>query len=121
MRAESTLPAPRLPVVVARVTVPNGVTLQLKVPTDLVWFTGHFPGNPILPGVAQIGWAIAFAREHFDLDADPHKIDRVKFLHIARPGAHLELKLTCEATYIRWQLRENVTLLSSGHLSFETS
>ena len=121
MRAKSTLPppAPRLPVVVARVALPNGVALQLDVPTDLVWFDGHFPGDPILPGVAQIGWAIAFAREQFGLGADPHKIDRVKFLHTARPGAHLELKLMCEATCIRWQLHENVTLLSCGRLTFE--
>ncbi len=123
MRAESTLPsqAPRLPAVITRVVLPNGVALQLEVPADLTWFDGHFPDDPILPGVAQIGWAIAFAREHFGLNADPHKIDRVKFLHIARPGAHLELKLTCEAACIRWQLRENAALLSSGRLTFETS
>ena len=122
MRAESTLPppAPRLPVVVARVASPNGVALQLDVPTNLVWFDGHFPDDPILPGVAQIGWAIAFAREHFGLDVDPHKIDRVKFLHTARPGVHLELKLVREAAYIRWQLHAHSTLLSSGRLIFET-
>jgi 3-hydroxymyristoyl/3-hydroxydecanoyl-(acyl carrier protein) dehydratase len=101
------------------VTLPTGVALQLDVPTDLVWFDGHFPGDPILPGVAQIGWAIAFAREHFGLDTDPHEIDRVKFLHTARPGARLELKLMRETTYIRWQLREKATLLSCGRLSFE--
>jgi 3-hydroxymyristoyl/3-hydroxydecanoyl-(acyl carrier protein) dehydratase len=107
-------------VVVARVALPNGVVLQLDVPTDLVWFDGHFPGDPILPGVTQIGWAIAFAREHFGLNADPHKIDRVKFLQPTRPGARLELKLVGEATCIRWQLYENTTLLSCGHLTFET-
>lgn len=57
-------------------------------------FTGHFPGNPIFPGVLQIE-AMAQVGGIFALDKveDPHlystyfmKIDNVKFKTMVRPG-----------------------------------
>lgn len=57
-------------------------------------FTGHFPGNPIFPGVLQIE-AMAQVGGIFALDKveDPHlystyfmKIDKVKFKTMVRPG-----------------------------------
>lgn len=57
-------------------------------------FTGHFPGNPIFPGVLQIE-AMAQVGGIFALDKveDPHlystyfmKIDNVKFKQMVRPG-----------------------------------
>jgi len=66
-------------------------------------FTGHFPGNPIFPGVLQIE-AMAQVGGIFALDKveDPHlystyfmKIDKVKFKAMVRPGDTLifDLKL----------------------------
>jgi UDP-3-O-[3-hydroxymyristoyl] N-acetylglucosamine deacetylase/3-hydroxyacyl-[acyl-carrier-protein] dehydratase len=57
-------------------------------------FTGHFPGNPIFPGVLQIE-AMAQVGGIFALSTveDPHlystyfmKIDNVKFKQMVRPG-----------------------------------
>jgi len=57
-------------------------------------FTGHFPGNPIFPGVLQIE-AMAQIGGVFALNSvdDPHlystyfmKIDKVKFKQMVRPG-----------------------------------
>ena len=66
-------------------------------------FTGHFPGNPIFPGVLQIE-AMAQGGGVFALSKveDPHlystyfmKIDNVKFKNMVRPGDTVvfELKL----------------------------
>jgi UDP-3-O-[3-hydroxymyristoyl] N-acetylglucosamine deacetylase / 3-hydroxyacyl-[acyl-carrier-protein] dehydratase len=66
-------------------------------------FTGHFPGNPIFPGVLQIE-AMAQCGGVFALDkvTDPHlystyfmKIDNVRFKTMVRPGDTIvfELKL----------------------------
>ncbi|UKN01546.1 bifunctional UDP-3-O-[3-hydroxymyristoyl] N-acetylglucosamine deacetylase/3-hydroxyacyl-ACP dehydratase [Paracrocinitomix mangrovi] len=66
-------------------------------------FTGHFPGNPIFPGVLQIE-AMAQCGGVFALSKveDPHlystyfmKIDNVKFKNMVRPGDTIvfELKL----------------------------
>jgi len=32
--------------------------LKAEVPPDSPWFDGHFPENPILPGIAQLEMAI---------------------------------------------------------------
>ena len=65
------------------------------------FFQGHFPGNPIMPGVLQIE-ALAQAGGIFALNnySDPEnydtyflKIDKVKFKQLVRPGDTLILKL----------------------------
>ena len=57
-------------------------------------FTGHFPGNPIFPGVLQIE-AMAQVGGIFALNSveEPHlystyfmKIDKVKFKQMVKPG-----------------------------------
>lgn len=118
MRTESPPTAPRLPVVVELTDSPDSACLSLEVPADLVWFDGHFPSAPILPGVAQIGWAIAYARERFGLDADPTRIERVKFLHTVHPRERLTLELKREHSAVRWRFCAAETLLSQGRLLF---
>lgn len=121
MQAEPTPPStgPRLPVVVDRIDSADGVCLHLELPASLTWFDGHFPSDPILPGVAQIGWAITFARERFGLNADPTAIERVKFLRTARPNERLMLELKREETTILWQFSTRGKPLSHGRLIFE--
>jgi UDP-3-O-[3-hydroxymyristoyl] N-acetylglucosamine deacetylase/3-hydroxyacyl-[acyl-carrier-protein] dehydratase len=64
-------------------------------------FTGHFPGNPIFPGVLQIE-AMAQVGGIFALNSveDPHlystyfmKIDKVKFKQMVKPGDTLVFEL----------------------------
>lgn len=111
----------RQPVVVAKTPLPNGVRLTLEVPGDLVWFAGHFPSDPLLPGVAQTGWAIALARAHFDFSADPPALDRVKFQRPVRPGARLELELTrdpARPAQVVWTLSEAGQAVGGGRMDF---
>ena len=55
------LPPNTLPTVLACETLADGVRLQLWLDPDLPWFTGHFPGAPLLPGVTQIHWVMHYA------------------------------------------------------------
>jgi 3-hydroxymyristoyl/3-hydroxydecanoyl-(acyl carrier protein) dehydratase len=76
------------------------VRLQLHCAPDLVWFEGHFPNLPVLPGVVQIDWAVHFARLHFDLDLQSAPITRMtslKFQHLIRPNDAPCLDLTWHA------------------------
>lgn len=55
------------------------------------WFAGHFPDNPILPGIAQLKMVadcIAATRED---DVRMSALSRVKFKKIVRPGDVLDI------------------------------
>lgn len=85
--------APRTPVVLARRVQEGHAEIDLLVPPDLFWFRGHFEAFPILPGVVQIEWAIAFARECLGLELVAAQRFQVKFASPIGPGDTLVLAL----------------------------
>jgi acyl-CoA synthetase (AMP-forming)/AMP-acid ligase II len=58
---------------------------ELVGPRDLLYFDGHFPGRPILAGVVQVDWVIAFGRECFDLPPLFRAIHGLKFHRVIPP------------------------------------
>jgi 3-hydroxyacyl-[acyl-carrier-protein] dehydratase len=84
------------------------------------WCMGHFPGNPIMPGVliiealAQIGGILAYASEPFDSSTSLMYflgIDKAKFRHTVTPGDRLDLMV--EVLHHRsnvWRLRGEATV-----------
>lgn len=110
--------APRFPETLGRIPLPDGVRLQLSVSPRLSWCADHFPGRPVVPGVARIAWTIAYAREHFGQQRDPLRIERVKFLHPVPFDTPLALELLGSAERVDWRLLAGETLLGSGRLLF---
>ncbi len=62
-------------------------------PSDFSCFEGHFPDAPVLPGVAQVHWAIRIARQIFDLPAFFCAMRALKFYHVIRPDSMTTLTL----------------------------
>src|SRR5450432_631593 len=67
-----------------------------------LWFQGHFPARPIMPGVliiealAQIGGILAYASDPFDATNSLMYflgIDKAKFRRIVTPGDRLDLEV----------------------------
>ena len=73
------------------------VALELELDPSLRVFDGHFPGVGLLPGVAQVDWAIAFGRESFPLPPLFRRLDVLKFQRPLRPGMVVQLVLTWRA------------------------
>jgi AMP-binding enzyme/AMP-binding enzyme C-terminal domain len=67
--------------------------LELIAPRDLVYFQGHFPTRPVLAGVVQIDWVIAFGRRYFQLPPQFRAIHALKFQRVIRPELPLRLEL----------------------------
>lgn len=121
----------RMPfVMVDRVTelVPNEVIRGYKnVSINEPWFAGHFPGDPIMPGVlviealAQIGGILAYASDPFDQQGSLMYflgIDRTKFRNPVRPGDRLDLQVEVLGHHSNvWKLRGEATV--SGTLCAE--
>lgn len=111
-------PRARLPDVIRIESQTDGVRVHLQVPSDLAWFAGHFPGRPVLPGIAQVGWAIAFAREHFGYAQDPLGLDRIKFLETVPLEVPLVLELHRNTNSVDWMLTGDGRTCSSGRIRF---
>ncbi len=56
----------KLPQPLSLAITESGVSLDLKVSPNLVYFPDHFARYPILPGVVQLAWAEYFAKQFFD-------------------------------------------------------
>ncbi len=67
--------------------------LSLQLDPELRVFDGHFPEVAVLPGVAQVDWAIRFGREAFALPPRFLRVDTLKFQQVARAGQVVELSL----------------------------
>ncbi|MBW1636545.1 MAG: hypothetical protein JRJ68_09760 [Deltaproteobacteria bacterium] len=71
------------------------MSASVTTPGDSPWFSGHFPGDPILPGIAQLKMVVdlisASGRGRFSLTG----LSRVKFRKIVRPDESLDIQVTC--------------------------
>jgi 3-hydroxymyristoyl/3-hydroxydecanoyl-(acyl carrier protein) dehydratase len=72
---------------------PRGVRLCLRLPAELWYFQGHFPGAGILPAVVQLDWAMHYAKELLGVSGTFTGMDRLKFRRVLRPGDEPELQL----------------------------
>ena len=55
------------------------------------WFSGHFPDNPILPGIAQLKMVADIIGASRKEDLRMAGLNRVKFRKIVRPGDLLDI------------------------------
>lgn len=94
--------------------------LTCAIPASLRCLDGHFPGQPIVPGVAQLDWALAFGREVFPLPGEVRRLDALKFQAIMRPGddVRLELDWNTERAVLAFRFSGARGVYSSGRAVF---
>lgn len=82
-----------LPLLIDRHQQGETLRLTFDIPDTLVYFHGHFPGNPVLPGIAQTHWAIHYAREFWGNLGEFVALEAVKFQHLILPRVRVILEL----------------------------
>lgn len=106
----------------------DGVVSEYTVPMDPYYTRGHFPGNPIVPGVilceimAQ-GSVLLFKEEMIGKIALYAGMDKVRFKHLVRPGDKVVVHsrmASCRGSFISVKAEATVNgeLCASGSLSF---
>lgn len=94
-------------------------TATLTVPIDHPAFAGHFPGQPLLPGVSLLAEVLEAALDESalaDLIGSAPRVGAVKFLAPVRPGAQLTITLEAGARGVRFEVRQGDRIAASGTL-----
>jgi 3-hydroxymyristoyl/3-hydroxydecanoyl-(acyl carrier protein) dehydratase len=122
---EALLLAPRVkaPQVLEQVEAGGEWSLQLAVPPDLAYFSGHFPQTPVLPGVVQVEWALSLGQQLMDLPAKFAGMEVLKFQQLVRPGDEIQLHLRFdpERSKLYFAYRNETATCSSGRILLEAA
>lgn len=93
--------------------------VELQVPQGGERFDGHFPGNPVLPAVAQLhDLVLPLVRSTWSDLEHPTEVRRLKFLRPLRGGERVTVALERNETKVRFQLRERDHTVATGTLWF---
>jgi len=89
------------------VTGPETVTRRYRFSSDFIGFSGHFPGDPILPAIAQMRTVVSMAEEHSGRPLRLAAVEFAKFLSPIHPCEEVRVqyrrrtvagKILCDAT-----------------------
>ena len=77
----------------------NHIQALAEVSADSPWFSGHFPGEPILPGIAVVHIVKQAITQEMLKKGDKlelHALKRVRFTQPVRPGDTLSVDISSE-------------------------
>jgi|SRR6056297_1433802 len=95
----------------------TNITLELCILEDIVYFSGHFPNQPILPGIVQLDWALHYANEYLCINKEKFRhIQQMKFTQVIPPNTKLFLDIRLESEILSFKYYHKNTVYSLGKL-----
>ncbi|WP_235580470.1 3-hydroxyacyl-ACP dehydratase [Rhizobacter sp. Root404] len=91
--------------------------VELTIRADHPAFAGHFPGDPLLPGVSLLAEVLEAVLDDAVMAAavgESPRIGAVKFLAPVRPGARLAITLEPGPRGLRFEVREGERVAATG-------
>ncbi len=93
---------------------------RVDIPAHSFWFDGHFPGEPILPGVAQIMMVRDVILAGFSPPNESFSLKRIKFNRIVQPDACLDVLVEKKRdSMYSFSLATEGETVSSGFMEFD--
>jgi 3-hydroxymyristoyl/3-hydroxydecanoyl-(acyl carrier protein) dehydratase len=102
---------------------PDDAVVTLGLPENHPAFAGHFPDQPVLPGVVQTHWAIRLGDELLGTGCAAALAFKVKFRRVIQPGEGLELRLHHDRTkhFLTFEYRQQGEVASTGRIKLEVA
>lgn len=94
--------------------------LTMKITPDLRVMAGHFPELGVVPGVAQIDWAVGWGREAFPMTGAFTRLEALKFQNLMLAGHDVTLTLEwhAERKSLHFKYVSGERVYSSGRVVF---
>ena len=112
------LPEAQRPTVHRVEATATGVTIGLALPSTLPWFEGHFPDNPVMPGVAAVHLAVIAAEALLMPERQLVSSGRLKFQQPVLPGTPLSLHLSVKGSAVKFVFECDSKVCVSGSLRY---
>lgn len=81
-------------------------TLTKRISDDEPYLSGHYPGNPVYPGVFQLDLCFALLRERFS-GSVVTEIESIRFVAPVHPGDEIRISATDRASRSAHQVDAN--------------
>lgn len=97
----------------------NRAVCALRVDTDNPFFEGHFPGNPVLPAIAQLVLVERLIGEAMGGEVAVDSLRQVKFAEVIRPGDRLTIEVNGMGMQSAgsFRIRRQQSLMTAGKIS----
>ena len=99
----------------------QSVNLQIKIHAQLDYFDGHFPQQPILPGVTQLAWADYYGHLFFNIPSGFSRLEAVKFKKTIAPDTVAQLRILWQrdSDKLYFELSSDNDAFGSGRMLYQ--
>jgi 3-hydroxymyristoyl/3-hydroxydecanoyl-(acyl carrier protein) dehydratase len=100
--------------------VDGQLTLQCRIPAELIYFDGHMKDWPVLPGIVQVHWAEFYGRRMLPISGRFERLEAVKFNQIVMPLCLLTISLSFNevSRKLSFRYESDRGVHSSGRICF---
>ena len=112
-----------LPTIISQSSDTDSASWRLDIAADLNYFNGHFPEQPVLPGVTQLDWAIKLGCAHFGYNVDVATLEVLKFQQLMLPGTQVDLSISHNAAKAKlvFAYSDGDKRFASGRIALNTA
>jgi 3-hydroxyacyl-[acyl-carrier-protein] dehydratase len=96
--------------------MPDTHLQALIIPADHPSLAGHFPGNPVVPGVVVLDHVLDAVEAWLGELPGELRLPQVKFLQPLLPGQAAEISLQRHGSRLRFAVSRDGGLIASGEL-----
>jgi acyl-coenzyme A synthetase/AMP-(fatty) acid ligase/3-hydroxymyristoyl/3-hydroxydecanoyl-(acyl carrier protein) dehydratase len=109
------------PQIIDEQLVDGQLTIQCYIPKQLIYFEGHMPNRPILPGIVQIHWAEAYARRWLSVTGRFDRLEVIKFQQLILPEYKMKicLEFNSATRKLSFRYESERGVHSSGRICFK--